>query len=131
MSDVNLKFVARAVEQIGGGAEKVLEILQAVQGEFGYLPVEALERVCELTEITPAAITGVSILRAARSASTARPAAIPLESASEPLATSRAANRFMTPFNAISVSPKDKIRTRISCLPSRKSLAWDAVCWPP
>lgn len=60
MSDVNLEFVARTVEQIGAGAENVLEILQAVQGEFGYLPVEALQRICELTEITPAAITGVS-----------------------------------------------------------------------
>ena len=38
----------------------MLEILQAVQGEFGYLPKEGLERVCELTEISPAAIAGVS-----------------------------------------------------------------------
>jgi len=55
-----LTFVERAVERIGTGREKVLEILQAIQGEFGYLPTEALERVCELTEITPAAIAGVS-----------------------------------------------------------------------
>ncbi len=60
MSELNLTFVDKAIERIGGGKEKVLEILQAVQGEFGYLPTEALERICELTEITPAAITGVS-----------------------------------------------------------------------
>ncbi|MHC4741968.1 MAG: NAD(P)H-dependent oxidoreductase subunit E, partial [Planctomycetota bacterium] len=48
------------IERIGGGKEKVLEILQAVQTEFGYLPTEALERVCELTEITPALVAGVS-----------------------------------------------------------------------
>ena len=60
MNDLNLTFVDKAVERIGTAKEKVLEILQAIQSEFGYLPVEALERVCDLTEITPAAITGVS-----------------------------------------------------------------------
>ena len=60
MSDLDLKFVDEAVERIGTGKEKVLEILQAVQGRFGYLPKEGLERICELTDITPAAIAGVS-----------------------------------------------------------------------
>lgn len=55
-----MKFVDEAVGRIGTGAEKVLAILQAVQGHFGYLPQEALERVCELTDITPASIIGVS-----------------------------------------------------------------------
>ena len=55
-----MTFVDQAVEKIGSGPEKVLEILQAVQGNFGYLPNEALERVCELTQITPASIAGVS-----------------------------------------------------------------------
>ena len=60
MSDPDLTFVDEVVERIGTAREKVLEILQAVQGEFGYLPKEGLERICELTEITPAAIAGVS-----------------------------------------------------------------------
>jgi len=60
MSDLDLKFVDEAVERIGTGKEKVLELLQAVQGRFGYLPKEGLERICELTDITPAAIAGVS-----------------------------------------------------------------------
>jgi len=60
MDELNLTFVDQAVEKIGTGREKVLEILQAVQGHFRYLPDEALQRVCELTEITPASITGVS-----------------------------------------------------------------------
>jgi len=60
MNDLNLTFVDKAVERIGGAKEKVLEILQAIQSEFGYLPGEMLERVCELTEITPASIAGVS-----------------------------------------------------------------------
>lgn len=55
-----MTFVEQAVEKIGTGAEKVLELLQAVQGNYGYLPSEALERVCELTQITPASIAGVS-----------------------------------------------------------------------
>jgi len=55
-----LTFVDQSVERIGTAKEKVLEILQAVQARFGYLPEEVLERICELTEITPAAIAGVS-----------------------------------------------------------------------
>jgi len=55
-----LTFVEQAVARIGTEKEKVLEILQALQGHFGYLPREALERVCELTDITPASIVGVS-----------------------------------------------------------------------
>ena len=55
-----MTFVDRAVEKIGTEEEKVLELLQAVQGHFGYLPEEALLRVCDLTQITPASITGVS-----------------------------------------------------------------------
>ena len=54
MEKLDLTFVNQAVEKIGTGAEDVLEILQAVQGHFGYLPREALERVCEVTQITPA-----------------------------------------------------------------------------
>ena len=60
MDDLDLTFVSQAVEKIGTGQEKVLEILQAIQGHFGYLPKEALELVCELTDITPASIAGVS-----------------------------------------------------------------------
>ncbi len=60
MEELDLIFVDQTVERVGGGAEKVLEILQALQGHYGYLPGEALERVCALTKITPAAITGVS-----------------------------------------------------------------------
>jgi len=60
MDKPDLKFVDEAVGRIGAGAEKVLAILQAVQGHYGYLPKEALERVCELTDITPASIMGVS-----------------------------------------------------------------------
>ena len=59
-SDVNLDFVDLCVEQIGSTEDKVLGILQAVQGEYGYLPEDALKRICEITDITPAGITGIS-----------------------------------------------------------------------
>ena len=60
MDELDLTFVQREVERIGGGSEKVLEILQAVQGHYGYLPREALEKVCEISEIRPASIVGIS-----------------------------------------------------------------------
>ena len=60
MDKLDLTFVERCVEQIGTGREKVLEIAQGIQEHFGYLPEEALERVCELTEISPASIAGVT-----------------------------------------------------------------------
>jgi len=60
MNELDLTFVDRCVERIGTGREKVLEILQAIQNHYRYLPKEALERVCELTEITPASVAGVS-----------------------------------------------------------------------
>jgi NADH-quinone oxidoreductase subunit F len=60
MEQVDLTFVEQAIERIGTGPEKVLELLQTIQGHFGYLPAEALERACELTRISPASIMGVS-----------------------------------------------------------------------
>jgi NADH-quinone oxidoreductase subunit F len=60
MGELDLTFVDRTVDEIGTEPENVLKILHAVQGRFGYLPREALERVCKITEITPASIEGVS-----------------------------------------------------------------------
>ncbi len=60
MDELDLTFVEQAVDKIGTGRKKVLEILQALQGHYGYLPEEALERACELTDITAASIAGVS-----------------------------------------------------------------------
>ena len=54
------EFVDAAVAEIGRTPDKVIPILQAIQGHFRYLPEEALQRVCEVSEITPAAIAGVS-----------------------------------------------------------------------
>jgi len=60
MPDLDLTFVDRTVEQVGGGPEAVIPILQRLQEHYHYLPDEALRRVCALTKITPASITGVS-----------------------------------------------------------------------
>ena len=60
MDELDLTFVDRTVDEIGAGPENVLRILHAIQGHYGYLPQEALEQVCKITQITPASITGVS-----------------------------------------------------------------------
>ena len=57
---LDLKYVDAAVERIGRAPDAVIPILQALQDHYGYLPEEALRRVCAATQITPAAISGVS-----------------------------------------------------------------------
>ncbi|MCX6927259.1 MAG: NAD(P)H-dependent oxidoreductase subunit E, partial [Verrucomicrobia bacterium] len=57
---LDLQFVDEAVKQIGCSPDAVIPILQAVQDHYGYLPEEALRRVCTATRITPASISGVS-----------------------------------------------------------------------
>ena len=56
----DLSYIDEIVEELGRGEESVIPILQAIQEHYRYLPEEALERVCETTEITPAQIIGVS-----------------------------------------------------------------------
>ena len=60
IADLDLSTVDTIVEEIGRGAESVIPILQAIQEHYRYLPEAALERVCEITDITPAQITGVA-----------------------------------------------------------------------
>ena len=60
MSDLDRQFVDEAVRQIGRGPDAVIPILQAIQQQYRYLPEEALERVCAITDITPARIEGVA-----------------------------------------------------------------------
>jgi len=56
----NAGFVDDAVARLGRSKEAAIPLLQAIQGHYHYLPDEALRRVCELTEITPAEIAGTS-----------------------------------------------------------------------
>ena len=56
----DLSFVDRIVSEIGRGKEAAIPLLQAIQTHYRYLPDEALRRLCDLTEITPAEIAGTS-----------------------------------------------------------------------
>ena len=57
---IDLNIADEAVARVGRKPEALIPILQALQERYGYLPEEALRRVCETTAITPAAITGVA-----------------------------------------------------------------------
>lgn len=58
--ELDLTFVDQIVSKIGRGKETAIPLLQAIQTHYRYLPDEALRRLCELTEITPAEIAGTS-----------------------------------------------------------------------
>ncbi|BAX82118.1 NAD(P)H-dependent oxidoreductase subunit E [Labilibaculum antarcticum] len=55
-----IDFVDDVVGRIGKEPDKVIPILQAIQGKYNYLPEPALKRVCETTTITESQITGIS-----------------------------------------------------------------------
>ncbi len=57
---LDLAFVDETVARLGRDRALAIPILQAIQSEYRWLPPEALRRVSELTDITPATITGVS-----------------------------------------------------------------------
>jgi NADH:ubiquinone oxidoreductase subunit E len=57
---VDLGFVEKIVGEIGRTREVAIPLLQAIQTHYRYLPDAALQRLCELTDITPAEIAGTS-----------------------------------------------------------------------
>ncbi len=57
---IDLQFTDAAVAHLGRRPDAVIPILQALQEHYGYLPEEALRRVCESSDITPASINGVA-----------------------------------------------------------------------
>jgi NADH:ubiquinone oxidoreductase subunit E len=59
-SEIDASFVDALVQRLGRGRESAIPILQGIQAHYRFLPDEALRRVCELTEITPAQIAGTS-----------------------------------------------------------------------
>ncbi|MEX0982626.1 MAG: NAD(P)H-dependent oxidoreductase subunit E [Bacteroidales bacterium] len=52
--------IDQIVDKLGGEQSSVIPVLQAIQAKYNYLPEEALRRVCEISSITPAMITGVA-----------------------------------------------------------------------
>lgn len=57
---IDLAFVDEAVARLGRHREAAIPLLQAIQTHYRYLPDEALTRLCEITDITPAQIAGTS-----------------------------------------------------------------------
>jgi len=57
---LDLAFVDELVAREGRGKEAAIILLQAIQTHYRYLPDEALRRLCELTDITPAQVAGTS-----------------------------------------------------------------------
>ena len=57
---VDIKEIDQFTESLGKEKKDVIPILQAIQGKYNYLPEEALTRVCEITDITPAQIVSVA-----------------------------------------------------------------------
>ena len=53
-------IVKNIILEKGNKKNNLIPILQAIQSEFNYLPAEALQMVCDTTEITESQITGVS-----------------------------------------------------------------------
>jgi NADH-quinone oxidoreductase subunit F len=52
--------IETVVAQTGTTSDKVIQILQEVQKRLNYLPSEALKYICNVTDITPEQISGVS-----------------------------------------------------------------------
>ncbi|MCK5691500.1 MAG: NAD(P)H-dependent oxidoreductase subunit E, partial [Bacteroidales bacterium] len=58
--EIEIRDIDGIVQQLGGKRHDVIPVLQAIQEKYNYLPEEALRRVCEISEITPAQIVGVA-----------------------------------------------------------------------
>ncbi|MCL2645815.1 MAG: NAD(P)H-dependent oxidoreductase subunit E [Phycisphaerales bacterium] len=58
--EVDLAFVDMIVAKLGDGPESLIPILQAMQEHYRYLPAEAITRLCAISRIAPAAVSGVS-----------------------------------------------------------------------
>lgn len=57
---IDLREIDEIVREVGAKPKDALGILLRIQAKYRYLPLEAMRRVCEVTEITPARLTGVS-----------------------------------------------------------------------
>jgi len=58
--ETEIKDIDAIVQQLGGARHDVIRVLQAIQEKYNYLPEDALRRVCEISDITPAQIVGVA-----------------------------------------------------------------------
>jgi len=58
--EIEIRDIDQIVEDLGTQQRAVIPVLQAIQEKYNYLPEEALRRVCEISDITPAQIVGVA-----------------------------------------------------------------------
>ncbi len=58
--NIDLQHIDSLVDSLGKEKNSIIPILQAIQSGYNYLPEEALKRVCEKTNITPAQIVSVA-----------------------------------------------------------------------
>lgn len=57
---IDLKKVDAIVEQVGKDPTKAIPVLQAVQREFRYVPLEIIERIAKTTDMTESQLYGVA-----------------------------------------------------------------------
>ncbi|PKP31891.1 MAG: NAD(P)H-dependent oxidoreductase subunit E, partial [Bacteroidetes bacterium HGW-Bacteroidetes-17] len=60
MSKEIIEIVDGIILKHGKTVDKAIPILQAIQGEFNYLPEEAMDYVCKNTDISASRIYGIS-----------------------------------------------------------------------
>ncbi|GAB4279242.1 MAG: NADH-quinone oxidoreductase subunit NuoE [Deferrisomatales bacterium] len=60
MSAVDLHVVDEIVARMGRGRDQAIPILQEVQSRFRYVPVEAIEHLARVTELTESQLYGVA-----------------------------------------------------------------------
>jgi NADH:ubiquinone oxidoreductase subunit E len=58
--DDDSAFVGSIVEKYGKTPRALIPLLQAVQNRYRYMPENILRRICEVTQISPAQVAGVS-----------------------------------------------------------------------
>ncbi len=58
--EIDLAEVDQIIASIGGRPENLIGILRAFQQRYSYLPETALRRLCDVTGIAPATVTGVA-----------------------------------------------------------------------
>ena len=56
----SVEWVDALIKRVGATPDKVIPILQGIQERYHYLPEALLRHVCQVTEITPADLTGVA-----------------------------------------------------------------------
>lgn len=60
MMKIDFQDIDQVVNSLGRERKSIIPILQAIQAKYNYLPQEAIERLCEISEITASEIMGVA-----------------------------------------------------------------------